>query len=192
MEEYMLQIHEAVAVICHMYPDQISDQGKNLTQDWFYHGLSPSLCDALRFAMAELPEKEQVNMSYQKDEVPLQPHRGGSGPFDAYRDKYRRCSMPVGWVSTLEDEELFLPDPETRDPELPEFDLTEGLSVRMTQAMNHFQWTECRCFVCGMMDHFARDCPHCETFHAWHKEHLNSKGAGQQKKAPALTSPPQK
>ena len=64
VEEYMLQIHEAVAVICHAYPDRISDQGKNLMWDQFYHGLSPSLCDALGFAMAKLPEREQVNMSF--------------------------------------------------------------------------------------------------------------------------------
>ena len=31
VEEYMLQIHEAMVVIHHVYPDQISDQGKNLT-----------------------------------------------------------------------------------------------------------------------------------------------------------------
>ena len=30
VEEYMLQIHEAMAVIHHMYPDQISEQGRNL------------------------------------------------------------------------------------------------------------------------------------------------------------------
>ena len=30
LEEYMLQIHEAVAVIGHAYPDWITDQGKNL------------------------------------------------------------------------------------------------------------------------------------------------------------------
>ena len=29
----MLWIHEAVAVICHTYPDRIADQGKNLTRD---------------------------------------------------------------------------------------------------------------------------------------------------------------
>ena len=99
--------------------------------------------------------------------------------------------MPVGWVAILEDEELFPPDPEVRDIEPPEFDQIEGLSVRMIQAMNHYQWEECQCLVCGVMDHFARDCPHCKTFHAWHKEHLNSKGMGQQKKAPAPTNPPQ-
>ena len=30
VEEYMLQINKAVVVICHAYPDQISDQGENL------------------------------------------------------------------------------------------------------------------------------------------------------------------
>ena len=86
--------------------------------------------------------------------------------------------MPVGRVVTLEDEELFPPDPEVQDTEPPEFDKIEGLCVRMTQAMIHYQWEECRCFVHGMTDHFARDCPHHEAFHAWHKEHLNSKGVG--------------
>ena len=65
VEECMLQIHEAVAVICHTYPDEITDQGKNLAQDRFYHGLSPSLHDALGFTMAELPEREQVNTSFE-------------------------------------------------------------------------------------------------------------------------------
>ena len=31
VEEYMLQIHEAMVVICHTYPDWVLDQGKNLT-----------------------------------------------------------------------------------------------------------------------------------------------------------------
>ena len=150
--------------------------------------------------MAELPEREQVNMIFntlytfaKKMEVqqPLWSHRDGPGPFDAYRDKYRRYPTSAGQVATLKDEELFLPDPKVRDAEPSEFDQTEGLSVRMTQAMNHFQWEESQCFVCGAMDHFARDCPHCETFRAWHKEHLNSKGAGPQEKAPTPTNPPQ-
>ena len=64
MEEYMLRIHEAVAVICHAYPDWVTDQGKNLVQDRFYHGLAPSLQDALGFMMAELPEREQAGTSF--------------------------------------------------------------------------------------------------------------------------------
>ena len=43
VEEYMLQIHEAIAVICCAYPDHIMHQCKNLAQDLFYHGLAPSL-----------------------------------------------------------------------------------------------------------------------------------------------------
>ena len=43
MEEYMLQIHEAIAVIHCAYPDQVTNQGKNLAWDRFYHGLAPSL-----------------------------------------------------------------------------------------------------------------------------------------------------
>ena len=117
VEEYMLHIHEAVAVSRCAYPDQISDQGKNLMQDLFYHGLTPSLHNALGFTMAELPKREQLNMSFdtlymlaKKMEVcqTSWSHRGGSSPSDAYRDKYRRYPTPVGWVATFEDEELFL------------------------------------------------------------------------------------
>ena len=64
VEEYMLQIHEAVAIIHHTYPNQVTDQGKNLAWDRFYHGLVPSLQDALEFAMAELPEREQASAGF--------------------------------------------------------------------------------------------------------------------------------
>ena len=134
------------------YPNQISDQGKNLTQDQFHHSLSPSLHNALGFIMAELPEREQVNTSFdalyilaKKLEAwqHLHPHRGRPGPSNAYRDKYRIYPMPAGWVATLEDEELFPPDPKAYDSERPKFNQIEGLCVRMTQAMNHFQQEEC-------------------------------------------------
>ena len=66
----------------------------------------------------------------------------------------------------LEEEELILPDPKSPNSEVPELDQIEGLSLRMTQAMNHYQQEECHCFVCDMTDHFVRDCPHHETFQA--------------------------
>ena len=54
VEEYMLRIHEAVAILRQAHPEWMSDQGKNLRWDRFYHG--PHLRNALGFAMADLPE----------------------------------------------------------------------------------------------------------------------------------------
>ena len=53
----------------------------------------------------------------------------------------------MGRMVTLAEEEL-LPDPEPLDQGVPEPDVIEGLSLRMTQAMNHYQWEERHCFVC--------------------------------------------
>ena len=119
MEEYKLWIHEAMVVICCTYPEQIPDQVKNLTRDRFYHGLLPSLHNALSFPMVDLPEQEQANTSFnmlytlaKKLEVrqPLHSQKGGSGSSDTYRDRFRRYPALAGRVTTLEDEELFPPD----------------------------------------------------------------------------------
>ena len=67
-------------------------------------------------------------------------------------------------IVMLEGGELLPPDPELLDSKAPKLDQIEGLSLRMTQAMNHFQWEEHHCFVCGVTGHFVRDCPHHETF----------------------------
>ena len=86
---------------------------------------------------------------------------------------YKKYSIPVGCAATVE-ADLFPPDPDPVESVPPEPDHIEGLSLRMTQAMNHYQRQEHRCFMCGDTGHYARDCPHHETFHKWHKEHLNS------------------
>ena len=147
IKEYML-IHEAVAMIRYTYPEWIPDQGMNLTRDWFCQGLLPSLHDSLSFAMADLPEHEQANTSFdtlytlaKKLEARQPPcsHKGGQGSSEAYRDRFRRYPAPTGRVATLEEEELFPPYPETRDSELPELNQIEGLNMWMTQAMNHYQ-----------------------------------------------------
>ena len=161
----------------------------------------PSLWDALGFVMAELPQREQAGTSFdmlyvlaKKMEVqqPSRPHRSESGSSDTYRDKYSRYPAPSGWVAMLVEEELLPPEPELPDSEAPKPDVIKGLSLRMTQVMNHYQRKECHCFMCGATEHFARDYPHWETFCTWHKEHLNSKGAGPQEKVPTPKIPPQK
>ena len=184
-------------MICCSYLDQVTDQGKNLAQDRFYHGLAPSLQDALEFAMTELPEREQASASFdtlytlaKKMEVhqPSCMHRG-QGSSDTYQDKYRRYPAPTGQVATLAEEELLPPGPKPLNLGVPEPDIIEGLSLRIRQAINHYQCEEHHCFVCGATDHFAQDCPHQEFFHAWHREHLNSKGVGLQQKESTPKAP---
>ena len=71
--------------------------------------------------------------------------QGEQGSSDAYWDKYRRYPTPVGWVATLTEENLLLSDPEPLDSGAPELDIFEGLSLRMTQAIKHYQHEEHHC-----------------------------------------------
>ena len=64
VEEYMLCIHDAVVVIHHTYPEHLPDHGRDLKKNCFYHRLHPYLHDALSFAMAELPEREQAHPTF--------------------------------------------------------------------------------------------------------------------------------
>ena len=85
----------------------------------------------------------------------------------------------------LVEEELLPPDPEPLEQGVPEPDVMEGLNLRMTQAMNHYQREECHCFMCGVTDHFAQDSAHWESFCMWWKEQFNSQGTGSQPKEAA-------
>ena len=64
VEEYMLCIHNTVAVICHAYLECLPDHGRDLKKDHFYQRLHPYLHDALSFAMAELTEREQARPTF--------------------------------------------------------------------------------------------------------------------------------
>ena len=64
VEEYMLRVHEAVAIVRRAYPDQVPNEGEGLRCDRFYYGLLLSLRDVLSFTMADLPEREQADMSF--------------------------------------------------------------------------------------------------------------------------------
>ena len=152
--------------------------------------------------MADLPKREHVDTSFntlytlaRKMEASQPPHfqRAAAGSVDAYKERYRSYPTPTGRVATLEDEDLFPPDPEVLKEEPPELDQLDGLSLCKTQAMSHFQCEECWCFICGVTDHFARDCLHWDTFCKLHKEHLNPQGVGpDNKRVPASKDPSQK
>ena len=152
--------------------------------------------DALEFTTAELPEREQAGASFDtlytlakkiKAHQPNHMHQG-QGSSDACWDRYRRYPTPGGRVAILTVEELLPPDPEPLDPGVPKLDVIEGLSLRMTQVMSHYQREEHRCFMCGVTDHFAWDCPHRDSFCLWWKEQLNSQGGGSQPKEPIKPS----
>ena len=51
-------------VIRHVYLEHLPDHGRDLKKDCFYHGLCPYLHDALSFAMAELPKREQARPTF--------------------------------------------------------------------------------------------------------------------------------
>ena len=143
--------------------------------------------------MADLSERELAETSFdtlyhlaKKLEVCHQLYsttKGGALTHEPYIG-YKKYSTPGGCTSTVE-VELFPPDPELVESIPPEPDHIEGLSLRMMQAMNHYQKQEPHCFVYRDTGHFAQDCPHHKAFHTWHKEHLNSLGAGQKKRMPA-------
>ena len=186
MEEYMLCIHEGGVVIWHAHLERLTNQDKNFLCDRFYNGLFPSLHEALGFAVADLPEREQTRTTFdtlytlaRKMEVHQSSRNSRGAPSDGYRDRYQRYPTLANRVATVDQGGDFLPpDLEEPEPEPPGDDPLDGLSTQMTQAMNHFRREERRCFICGQTGHFMRECPHKDMYHTWQKQ-LNFQGAGQ-------------
>ena len=187
VEEYMLCIHEAVAVIRRAYPDRLADRGWDLKKDCFYHGLRHYLYDALSFAMAELPEREQacptfdtLYMLAKKLEVGQPAHACRYTPSsEVYRDKHRCYITPTGWVAALEEEGSTLSDQVTGEDSESEVEAAGGISMCLAQAMSRYQREQQQCFMCGSLGHFARGCPHREAFRRWHQDQAGSKGVGE-------------
>ena len=172
MEEYMLCIHEVVAVIHRVYPEHLPNQGWDLKKDRFYHGLCPYLHDALSFAMAELPEREQAHPTFdtlytlaKKLEVgqPARTHHYPTSS-EVYREKHRCCLMLAGWVAALEEERLVLTDSVTGEDSKAEAETVGGLNVCLAQAMSCYQREDQQFFVCGSLGYFSQGCPHHEAF----------------------------
>ena len=187
VEEYMLCIHDAVVVICHAYPERLPDWGRDLKKDRFYHGLRPYLHDTLSFAMAELSEREQARPTFdtlytlmKKLEAGQLVHTGRYAPSsDIYREKHRHYPALVGRVAALKEEGLASTDPVSGEDSQSEVKAVDDLNMHLAQAMSRYLREEQKCFVCGLPGHFARDCPHRDAFKRWHREQLNSKGAGE-------------
>ena len=186
VEEYMLCIHDMVTVIHRAYPEHLPDQWRDLKKDRFYHGLCPYLHDALSFAMAELPKREQAHPTFdtlytltKKLEVGQVACTHQYTPSSkVYREKQRHYPAPVGRVAALEEEGLALTDPVSGEESESEVEVVDGLNGHLAQVMSHYQREEQECFVCGSPGHFTRDCPHHDAFKQWHQEQLNSKGVG--------------
>ena len=150
VEEYMLRIHEAVTMICRAYPERLPDWGRDLRKDRFYHGLRPYLHDALSFAMAELPEREQARPTFdmlytlaKKLEVGQLVHTCQYTPsMDAYREKHRCYLVPAGRVAALEEEGLALTDPVTGEDSESKVEAVGGLNVCLAQVMSRYQREE--------------------------------------------------
>ena len=122
----------------------------DLKKDHFYHGLRPYLHDALSFAMAELPEREQAHPTFdtlymltKKLEAGqlVRMHQYTTGS-KVYREKHRHYLMPTGWVTALEEEGLALSDQVTGEDSESEVEVVGGLNVRLAQVMNHYQQEE--------------------------------------------------
>ena len=150
VEEYMLHIHEAVVVICHAYPGHLPDRGQHLKKDRFYHGLCPYLHDALSFAMAELPEREQAHPTFdtlytltKKLEVGQLVHTCRyTSSSETYREKHRCYPVPVSQVAVLEEKGLASADPVTGKDSESEVEAVGGLIVHLAQVMSCYQREE--------------------------------------------------
>ena len=137
VEEYMLCIHEAAAVICRAYPDRLPEKGQDLKKDCFYHGLCPYLHDALSFAMAELPEREQACPTFDTLYTLTKKLEAGqpvhtcqyTTSSEVYGDKHRCYLMPAGWVAALEEEGSALSDQVTGEDSESKVEVVGGLNV---------------------------------------------------------------
>ena len=137
--------------------------------------------------MAELPEREQARPTFDTLYTLAKKLEAGQSArvchyatsSEAYPEKHRCYPAPTGRVAALEEEGAASADPTSREDSESEVEAVDGLNVRLTQVMSHYQREEWKCFICGSPGHFVRNCPHCDAFKRWHREQLNAKGTGE-------------
>ena len=125
-------------------PRSSPGQGQDLKKDLFYHGLCPYLHDALSFAMAELPKREQARPTFdtlymlaKKLEVGQTACACWYTPSsEVYRNKHRHYVAPTGQVAALEEEGSTLSDQVTGEDSGSEVEAAGGISVCLAQAMS--------------------------------------------------------
>ena len=172
VEEYMLRIHDAVTVICHVCLECLPDHGRDLKKDCFYHGLHPYLHGALSFVMTELPEREQACPMFDALYILEKKLEAGQLAWahhyapgsDTYREKHRCYPVPTGRVVALEEEGAASADPTSGEDSESEVEAVDVINMHLAQAVSHYQREEWKCFMCGLPGHFARDCPHHDAF----------------------------
>ena len=154
-EEYMLCIHDAVVVICCMYPGCIPDRDRDLKKDCFYHGLCPYLHGALSFVMAELPKREQAHSTFDTLYTLVKKLEAGqpartccyTPSSDTYQEKSRHYPALTGRVVALEEEGTALAYPTSREESESEVEAVDGINMCLAQAMSCYQREEWKCFM---------------------------------------------
>ena len=130
--------------------ERLPDRGRDLKKDRFYHGLCPYLHDALSFAMAELPKREQAHPTFDTLYTLAKKLEAGqpactcryTTSSEAYREKHGHYLMPAGRVAALEEEGLALTDPVTGEDSESEVEAVGGLNVCLAQVMSRYQREE--------------------------------------------------
>ena len=127
-----------------------------MKKDHFYHGLCPYLHDALSFAMAELPKREQAHPTFDTlytlakklEAGKLACTRRYTPTPDVYREKHRCYPASAGRVAALEEEGQVSTDPVSGEDSESEVEVVDGLNMHLAQAMSCYQREEQKCFVC--------------------------------------------
>ena len=106
--------------------------------------MHPYLHDALSFATAELPEREQACPTFNTLYILAKKLEVGqpacacryTPSSEVYRDKYRRYVALMGWVAALEEEVSALSEQVTGEDSESKVEAVGGINVCLAQAMS--------------------------------------------------------